>query len=99
MSYAEFNKTFNKRDYRGVVLECSIITLKGKVIFRGSVDEVDAYWDEHVELIWDENDTSLIKKSTPVIDGEEVITTNIGDWNSEDRYAKYIHSKLQFQEK
>lgn len=93
MKYNEFNNKYNKRNYAGVCLECSIINLDGDVIFRGTIDEVDAYWDEHIELVWDENDTSLIKHSTDTINGQEVVTTNVGETG---RYSDYLFNKLHF---
>ena len=93
MKYNEFNKKYNKRDYAGVVLECSIINLDGDVIFRGTIDEVDKYWDDNVELIWNDNDISLIKSATATINGQEVVTTNVGETG---RYSDYLFGKLHF---
>ena len=93
MKYEDFNKKYNKRDVYGVVLECSIINLDGDVIFHGTIDEVDNYWDDNVELIWDNNDTSLIKSATSTINGQEVVTTNVGKTG---RYSDYFFGKLHF---
>ena len=89
MSYEEFNRTFNKRDYRGVILECSVITLDGEVIKRGTVEEVGDFMDLETDPIW--KDHKFAGNALP--DGREVVTTNIADWAS-DSYAKYIKNKL-----
>ena len=90
MTYNEFNKKYNKRDGAGVCLECSIINLDGDIIFHGTIDEVDNYWDEHIELV---RDTSPIKDFTYTINGQEVVTTNVGKTG---RYSDCIFSKLHF---
>lgn len=87
MKYKEFNKKYNKCDYDGTVLECSIINLDGDILFHGTINEVEDYWDDNIEVIWDENDTALIKKSTITINGQEVVTTNV---SKSGRYADYF---------
>jgi hypothetical protein len=88
MTYGDFNKKYNKRDYRGVILSTSIIDMNGNILFQGTIDEVGEYWDEHVELIWQDN-----KVIDEKIDGVSAITTNIGHT---DTYAKYCFNKLNF---
>lgn len=93
MKYEEFDKKYNKYDRRGVTTECSIINLDGDVIFHGTIDEVDNYWDENIEPIWNESDTSSIKTATMTMNGQEVVTTNVGKTG---RYADYFFNKLHF---
>lgn len=88
MLYEEFDKKYNKRDYRGVILEASIITLDGKVLKRGSLEELEDFWDNNVEIIWENH-----KVTREEINGEEAIWTNIGKG---DAYSNRIMNKIRF---
>ncbi len=88
MTYGDFDKKYNKRDYRRVILSTSIIDMNGNILFQGTIDEVAEYWDEHVEFIWQDN-----KVIDEKINGVSAITTNIGHT---DTYAKYCFNKLNF---
>lgn len=92
LTYEEFDKKYNKRDCHGVVLECSIINFDGDIIFRGTIDEVDNYWDKNIEPIWDETNTSRVIAAL-TINGQEVVTTNVGKTG---RYSDYFFGKLHF---
>ena len=93
IGYQEFDKTFNKRDCRGVVLECSVITLKGEVIKRGTIEEIDDFMDLQTDPIWKNH--KFMGNALP--DGREVIATNVGSWDDpKDSYANLIKNKLQF---
>lgn len=52
LDYAEMQK-YTKRDGKGVVIECAIIALDGTVIKYGPIHEVEDFFDENSEPIWD----------------------------------------------
>ena len=90
MTYKEFDKKYNKRDYRGVITHTSIIDLKGNVIFSGEVEECDKYHDDNMEVLeW--------KNHFPVriaINGIEVPfggRTNVGEVLFEKHYANIFN--------
>lgn len=87
MSYEEFDKKYNKRYYCGVVQECSIINLDGDIIFHGTIDEVENYWDDNIEVDWNNNTPTI------TINGQEVVTTNVGKAG---KYSDYFFNKLHF---
>lgn len=89
MKYEEFDKKYNTRDRHGVILECSVITVDGNVLFRGNLDEVENYWDDNIEVNWENG-----KVVSFTIKGKEVITTNLPNpkfYNTPD------FKKLQFE--
>lgn len=88
MTYEEFDKKYNKRDYRGVILECSIIDMDGNIIFHGNLNEIEDYWDNNIELIWENK-----KVYDERINGKSVITTNLGKNSS---YTTHCFNKLNF---
>lgn len=91
MSYEEFDKKYNKRDYRGVIQECSIIDLDGNIIFHGTFDEMGDYHDSNAKPIWQNN-----KLVGWTIDGKEVITTNLANhsWYRSPDFAK-LHFEVE----
>ena len=88
MTYEEFDKKYNKRDYRGVILECSIIDIDGNIIFHGNLNEIEDYWDNNIELVWENK-----KVYDERINGKSVITTNLSKNSS---YTTHCFNKLNF---
>lgn len=72
MTYIEFDNKYNKRNTDNVILNCSIIDLDGNIIFNGTLNEVETYWDDHVEPVWVGHKVITMK-----INGKEAITTNL----------------------
>ena len=88
MTYAEFDKKYNKRNYKGVVKQTSLINLDGKIIAQGTVEEMDDFCDNECEGKW--HNREYLGR---FYEGQKVVTTNIGNG---DRYARYLVSQLNF---
>lgn len=89
MTYEEFNKKYNKRNYKGVIEQTSLINLDGKIIAQGTVEEMDDFQDKECEGKWHNREfLGFFYK------GQKVVTTNIGNG---DRYARYLVSQLNFE--
>lgn len=91
MTYKEFDKKYNIRNYQGVIQECSIINFDGKVIFRGSLNEVENFWDENVNFVWKDH-----KVVSEEINGEKVTMTNLANYSW---YRDPILDRLNFEVK
>lgn len=90
MDYEQFDKKYNKRNYKGVITHTSIITLDGELIYQGTFDDVMNYFDNDDMFVPTWKDGKFIGFC---YEGKEVITTNIGKG---DKYSNYIMSKLRF---
>lgn len=88
MTYEEFDKKYNARDYRGVIQKCSIIDMDGNIIFHGNLNEIEDYWDNNIEIVWENK-----KVYDERINGKSVITTNLAKNSS---YTTHCFNKLNF---
>lgn len=75
MLYKEFDKKYNKRNYAGVVLECSIIDFDGNIIYSGKIDDVDIFFDDNVDFVW--RNGKLFRE----YNGKEVTMTNLANYS------------------
>ena len=89
MTYKEFDKKYNKRDYRGVVTRTSVINLDGDIIAQGTVEEMCEFMDDKCYPEW--KDRKLLGH---FFEGQKVEMTNIGNG---DTYARYFVTKLNFE--
>ena len=86
MTYKEFDKKYNKRDYRGVVTHTSIIDLFGNVIFSGELEKVERYYDDNLEvLVWWNH--SPIRRAINGIEVPFIGMTNVGEVIFEKHYS------------
>lgn len=57
MTYEEFNSRYNKYDNKGVCVHCSYIDMNGNVLFEGTTEEVENWYEKALE-----NDTLDIRR-------------------------------------
>ena len=86
MNYQAFDKQYNTRNYKGVVIKASVIDFDGNVVFNGTPTEVDNFMDLECSPIWKDN-----KYIGQQYNGKRVINTNIGG-----KYAEHIFNQLNF---
>lgn len=93
MTYKEFDKKYNKRNYQRVIKRTSLINLDGDIIAQGTVEEMDNFCDIHCEFRW-KNHTAM----GYFYNGQEVVTTNVGNpAEFDDGYSKRFFAKLNFE--
>ena len=73
MKYLDFDRKFNKR-ICGKIEICSIIDEEGIVYARGTVCELEEWWDKYTTPIWKNGNYDGSE-----IDGKEVMMTNISE--------------------
>lgn len=59
LDYAEMQK-YTKRNEKGKVVECAIIAIDGTVIKYGPIHEVEDFFDENHEIIFEDRTISKI---------------------------------------
>lgn len=85
MDYQKFDKKYNTRDYRGVIVKSSIINYNGDIVFQGSIEEIDNFMDNKCDILRTNGSLDYVYNK------QMVINTNIAG-----NYAKHIFNKLNF---